>query len=121
MLSAELAERFAPKAEDPAIADLFLHLVASHHGHARPFAPVSPDPSPPAISGRLGSVRIEISAADRAALPPAHRADSGHAERFWRLTRRHGWGGLAYIEAMVRLADWYASGKTYKEADDEGE
>jgi CRISPR-associated endonuclease/helicase Cas3 len=110
MLSAELAARHAPLPDDPHAHDLVLHLIASHHGHARPFAPVSPDPSPPSVLGRLGTTRIAMSAEDRAAVPPAHRMDSGIPDRFWRLVRRYGWWGLAYLEAVLRLADWYASG-----------
>jgi hypothetical protein len=43
-------------------------------------------------------------------LTPAHHIGSGHAERFWQLTRCHGWWGLAYLEALLRMGDWYASG-----------
>lgn len=109
MLSVQIAERQAHRLLDSELEDLFLHLVASHHGHARPLAPVCIDPQAPSISGRLGNVNFEISAEDRQGWI-AHRIDSGLADRFWRLTRRYGWWGLAYVEAIVRLGDWYASG-----------
>jgi CRISPR-associated endonuclease/helicase Cas3 len=109
MLSMQLASCFATLPEDPVLADLILHCVASHHGHARPFAPVCFDPSPPAIHGEFGGVQIDIDAETRAAWVPAHRVDSGVPQRFWRLVRRYGWWGLAYLEAIVRLSDWYGS------------
>lgn len=109
MLSLQLADRHAPKPADGSLADLFLHLIASHHGHARPLAPVSEDPSPPSVNGKLGGHTLALSAEDRRKWI-AHRVDSGLADRFWKLTRRYGWWGLAYLEAIVRFGDWYASG-----------
>ncbi len=109
MLSVQLAERFATLPEDDRLAELVLHLIASHHGHARPFTPVAPDPSPPAVSGVLSGREIVLEANTRVAAVPPHRLDSGVSDRFWRLVRRYGWWGLAYLEAILRLADWYGS------------
>jgi CRISPR-associated endonuclease/helicase Cas3 len=109
MLSLEVVQRSVELPPDDLLADLVLHLVASHHGHGRPFAPVSLDPSPPSVRATLGGIDLSLDSALRASSPPAHRLDSGVAERFWRMTRRYGWWGLAYLEAVLRLADWYAS------------
>jgi CRISPR-associated endonuclease/helicase Cas3 len=109
MLSVQLADAHAAQTMDPHHVDLFLHLVASHHGHARPLAPLSDDPEPPSIQGRLGGISISLSTDDRRQWM-AHGVDSGLVDRFWALTRRHGWWGLAYLEAILRLGDWYASG-----------
>jgi CRISPR-associated endonuclease/helicase Cas3 len=109
MLSALLAERLAPLSPNLASNALALHLIASHHGYARPFPPVSPDLAPPALLGAVNGAALRVSAAERANFPPPHRLDSGFAERFWELTRRYGWWGLAYLEAHLRLADWYGS------------
>lgn len=109
MLSAQLAERSSAISGSEETVDLVLHLIASHHGYARPFAPVCIDPEPPSVSGLLGRDILKLHAEERAKLIPPHRVDSGITERFWRLTRRYGWWGLAYLEAILRLGDWYGS------------
>lgn len=111
MLSTQLANKFVDKYcthLDEVQKDLFLHLIASHHGHARPLAPVCEDLDPPEIQGTLGDLTLYLSTNDRNSWI-AHRLDSGLSDRFWRLVRRYGWWGLAYLEAILRLGDWYAS------------
>jgi CRISPR-associated endonuclease/helicase Cas3 len=81
--------------------DLIVHLVASHHGFARPFAPVAENEAEP-VDVTLHHCNFELRARSDHKL---HRADSGIADRFWLLVRRYGWHGLAYLEAILRLAD----------------
>lgn len=113
MLSLQLASRAAAEALLPAEENrrqLALHLIASHHGHARPFAPVVDDDSPPPVSVRVpdGDLIFTMTADERR-MSPSHALDSGIADRFWHLTRHHGWWGLALLEAVLRLADQTAS------------
>ena len=113
-LSMQLADHFRLTPTDEEARELTLHLIASHHGYARPFAPVAPDSLVAAgLAGSLCLSRIgmdaTLSAAERQALTPTYRLDSGVPDRFWRLTRRYGWWGLAYLEGIFRLADWEAS------------
>lgn len=109
MLSMQLAETAGNGFKlKEAVKDLVLHLISSHHGYGRPFAPIVPDETPPDVLLTPIEVNVEITAKQRVLCPP-HRLDSGVAERFWMLTRRFGWWGLAYLEAMVRLADQRAS------------
>lgn len=109
MLSLQLSEHRAPLPEAEASRELVLHAVASHHGYARPFAPVRPDPEPPTVQGQHDGVAIDVECEARAAWAVPHALESGIPERFWRLSRRYGWWGLAYLEAILRLGDWYGS------------
>ncbi len=93
----ETARDVLQGAKDP---DLVLHLIASHHGSARPFLPVSLDETP--VDVRFDVVGPGVTASSAHGL---ERLDSGVSERFWNLVRRYGWHGLAWMEAIVRLAD----------------
>lgn len=104
VFAAEAAER------DGETRDLALHLIASHHGYARPFAPVVTDEKPGLVSFNGQTIFCETRS-QRA----AHRLDSGVADRFWALTRRFGWWGLAWYEGLFRLADWDASARETRE------
>lgn len=101
LLSVRLMEScpdMLPKSEN--LRDLLLHLVASHHGYCRPFAPVVEDEK--AVNVKLDFHGQHFAANSETAL---ERLDSGVAERFWKLTRRYGWWGLPWLETMTRLAD----------------
>lgn len=74
--------------------DLVLHLVASHHGHARPCIPPFDPARPPSANDAR---------AQQAAL------------RFARLQRRLGPWGLAWWEALLRAADQRASRRLDRE------
>lgn len=104
MLSVQIVEQTGIKNQASDHLDLILHLIASHHGCARPFAPVVIDEEHPEVTVN----DVTLTSPQRKGCPP-HRIDSGIAERFWDLTRRYGWWGLAYLEAVLRLADQQAS------------
>jgi CRISPR-associated endonuclease/helicase Cas3 len=74
--------------------DLILHLIAAHHGWARPhFEPDQWD------------IADGVSEEDNAAIA----ADT--MRRFARLQRRFGHWGLAWLESLMRAADYAASGR----------
>ncbi len=100
LLSVAITEAYPDllaRAHDP---DLVLYLIASHHGYCRPFAPPQVDPEPVTVLGLADDLEINLSSV----VPPELR-DARTADRFWKLVRQHGWYGLAWYEAIFRLAD----------------
>jgi CRISPR-associated endonuclease/helicase Cas3 len=111
LLSMQLAEQaLSSNGQQGTDHGLLLHLIAAHHGRCRPFAPIVDDPLSKSVECATSTNGIlKLSCEERLQLPPPHRLDSGVTERFWELTRRYGWWGLAYLEAILRCADMHAS------------
>jgi CRISPR-associated endonuclease/helicase Cas3 len=83
--------------------DLLLHLIATHHGAARPFAGPVPE-----NESAARPFRAELFG-QTFALPSSAQDPAGWngtlPDRFWRVVRQYGWWGAAYREAVFRLAD----------------
>ena len=91
--------------------DLVLHLIGTHHGWARPLPPIVEDPSPQVLSfgvdGHLMETTSDLTECSLAL---------DMADRFWRLVERYGYHGLAWLEAVLRLADHQQSAEEAKRA-----
>jgi len=70
---------------------LVLHLIAVHHGRGRPHFPSEEAYDPEATDEMNSTVAGQV------------------PQRFARLQRQYGRWGLAYLESLLRAADWYAS------------
>jgi CRISPR-associated endonuclease/helicase Cas3 len=80
--------------------DFVEYLVGTHHGRGRPFPPVVEETSPEPVS--LDWDGQCLSASSDHGL---WRLDSGWTDLYWQMVRRHGYWGLAYLEAVLVLAD----------------
>lgn len=103
--SAELVAAYLVQVSPPYEGDteLLLHLVASHHGHARPLLPWVRDDAGHDLVATVDGTKVT------ARLP--RRVDVALAERFATLNRRYGRWGLALLESVVRCADMTISGE----------
>lgn len=90
---------------------LVRHLVSSHHGYSRPFAPWTPDARPVDVTWQQDGIVASASSAHQLA-----RLDSGVADNFWGVVRCYGWWGAAWLEAVFRLADHRQSAREQVEA-----
>lgn len=77
--------------------DLVLHLIAAHHGRARPHFISEEVFDPKELDAASAQLAAEI------------------PQRFARLQRRYGRWGLAYLESLLRAADYAASMKPSEE------
>lgn len=80
--------------------NLVLHLITTHHGFGRPLPPIIADPEPQTLRSSVEGHNLEAN---------SNLVDSPlaleMAERFWDLTDEYGYHGLAWLEAILRLAD----------------
>lgn len=88
---------------DDAERDIVLHLVAAHHGRARPHFPADE------IFDYASVGSPETLAALAAEVP----------RRFARLQQRYGRWGLAWLESVLRASDYAASAGIFADASDE--
>ncbi|MES2739012.1 MAG: type I-U CRISPR-associated helicase/endonuclease Cas3 [Verrucomicrobiota bacterium] len=106
LLSTRLAESATALWQDVEEEDLVLHLIASHHGYCRAFAPVVDDAEGAEITVTSQAAGYNL---NHSAASGLERLDSGISERFWHLQARFGPWGLAWLEALFRLADQQVS------------
>lgn len=81
-------------------------LTMTHHGRCRPLAPFVDDPSPPIMvvpMSLFGGQETDF--AELGEEPDGVVGPGWVPGMFWRAVRKHGRWGLAYLEAIVRIAD----------------
>lgn len=90
------------KDQSSEMQDLILHLIAAHHGRGRPYFPKVEafDPENPDDLSQKTATEVPL--------------------RFARLERKYGRWGLAWLESLVRTADYKAS-QTDPKKDSKGE
>jgi CRISPR-associated endonuclease/helicase Cas3 len=99
LLDVEAEAEFKGLSEE--MKDLLLHLIAAHHGRGRPHFPVDEAFDPQPKGKDVSMIAAEV------------------PRRFARLQRKYGRWGLAYLESLLRAADYAASAKPSAFVEDE--
>lgn len=94
LVASYLAQRGEPY---PGDTELLLHLIAAHHGHARPLLPPVIDTEPTSVTATIDGITVKI--------PSEDTVDLREPARFAELNARYGRWGLALLETVVRCAD----------------
>jgi len=81
--------------------EVVLHLIAVHHGYGRPHFPSDRAFDPEPKGQKVDEIAADVT------------------QRFARLQRRYGRWGLAYLESLLRAADYAASAKPSRFVEDE--
>jgi len=89
LVDLQRSEEFQSLGED--VKELVQHLIAAHHGQARPHFTATQAIDPESADSICEALAAEV------------------PRRFARLQRKFGRWGLAYIESILRAADWHAS------------
>ena len=97
MALAQSSDALLDKAHDQ---DLVLHLIMTHHGYGRPLPRVVRDPD----ARQLHHIYLGCEMVASSNLVDTSIALES-ADRFWKLVDRYGHHGLAWLEAILRLAD----------------
>jgi CRISPR-associated endonuclease/helicase Cas3 len=90
-LNEDYRHEFGSLLDSPQMPDLVLHLIAAHHGRGRPHFPANEAFDQNAKEGDATKLAAEV------------------PRRFARLQRKYGRWGLAYLESLLRAADYAAS------------
>jgi len=85
---------------------LLRHIIGAHHGFGRILPPVIDNTDAPVFEHKFTAQPRSLSARR-----DWHRLDSGWTDQFAALQQQFGWHGLAFLEAIVRLADHVASAR----------
>jgi CRISPR-associated endonuclease/helicase Cas3 len=91
-------------AEYRGASDIVLHLIAAHHGYARPSMGWWSEQAEFFIPIRVEGASFEVSPGSELGA-----IDSFVIDRFWSLCTSMGMWRLAFVEAVLRLADWAQS------------
>ena len=117
-ISLALAQTW-PEAEVPELVDreLAFYLVATHHGYGRPWFPADrEDKVPSSITVRIEPQDISALTSGHGGVPVLLSANSDEGimafdqpDRCKSIRRSYGFWGLAFLEALLRLADMTVS------------